>query len=83
MGFRGLPLHADGGDRPHPQGLERKGVVGVDEGRRETGGDLGPRWNWAVISVSPEDSVGTEMNAKDMRGEMVWAPTLGTPRSRH
>lgn len=30
-----------------------------------------------------EGSAGTEVNAKDVKGEMGWAPTLGTPRSRH
>ena len=57
-------------------------MVGVDEGRQETG-DLGPRWSRVVISVSPEGSAETEVNAKDVKGEMGWAPTLGTPRSRH
>lgn len=58
-------------------------MVGVDEGRRETGGDLGPRWSRVVISASPEGSAGTEVNAEDAKGEMGRAPTLGTTRSRH
>lgn len=44
-------------------------------------------WAWTRGGERQEEiaegSVGTEVNAKDVKGEMGWAPTLGTPRSRH